>query len=369
MPELEKIKVLHVITRADVGGITSLLYNYYANMLHGNVVFHVVAIETAYKQGHQQIFEDLGMKVFFMPEKISRRLLYLWKLVRAERYDAVHAHVELVSAIYLCTAMLAGTHVRIAHTHMALDHTGFKNRMLQLLLNRVTTHRVGCSNMSIRKLFGVKYADRSTVISNAIEAGEYVFDSGIRQSIRQELQVGDKYVVGFVGRLTALKNIPYVLEVFSALKARKEEAVLLLVGDGEMKDAIEVQVRELGLVGDVRFLGTRLDVNYLLMAMDVLLFPSLREGFGLVMVEAQAAALKCIASQEGVSRETSISGYSHYESIAEPAERWADLIVEQCTDYARVNMENTVGRHHFDVRLEADRLIDFYNKAAQGGRS
>ena len=93
MAKVGNIKVLHVITRADIGGISSLLYNYYNNMLHGNVLFHVVAIETSYTQRYQQIFEDLGMEVFFMPEKITKRLRYLKELIRQDRYDVVHAHV------------------------------------------------------------------------------------------------------------------------------------------------------------------------------------------------------------------------------------------------------------------------------------
>lgn len=362
---METIKVLHVITRADVGGITSLLYNYFTNMSQGNVVFHVVAIGTAYTQRYQKIFEDLGMRVFFMPEKITRRLAYLWTLIRKERYDVVHSHVELVSAIYLWVAMLAGNKVRVAHTHLAVDNKGWKNKILQLLLNKVATHRVGCSKMAITKLFGPKYTDRATVIANAINASEYVFDSAVRQALQQELQIEDKYVVGFVGRLTKLKNIPYLLEVFKTLKEKKEDVVLLLVGDGEMQGEIEAKVKELGIVPDVKFLHTRIDVNHLLMAMDVLLFPSFSEGFGLVMVEAQAAALKCIAALNRVSKETSISDYAHYEAIEKPATVWADLILDQCMDYERVNMEQEVAKHHFDVRIEADKLIDFYNKTVR----
>ncbi|NGM64065.1 glycosyltransferase [Sphingobacterium sp. SGR-19] len=363
---MDKIKVLHIMTRADVGGISSLLHNYYTHMSHGNVMFHVVAIETSYTQRYQQIFEALGMKVFFMPEKITKRLPYLRRLIRTEKYDAVHSHVELVSAVYLGTAMLAGTKVRIAHTHLAIDNKGWKNKILQWLLNRVVTHRVGCSKLAISKLFGSKYVKHATVIANAINPAEYIFDPAVRNTVRQDLQIEKKYVVGFVGRLTALKNIPYLLDVFKALNDRKDNVILLLVGDGEMRSAIEAKVKALSIADDVKFLGTRTDVNHMLMAMDVLLFPSFSEGFGLVMVEAQAAALKCIASLDRVSKETCISDYSHYEAIEKPARVWADLIMDKCIEYARVNMEQEIGKHHFDVRIEANKLIDFYNKAVHG---
>jgi hypothetical protein len=142
-------------------------------------------------------------------------------LIREGKYNAVHTHVELVSAIYLAIAMLSGTKVRIAHTHLAVDNTGFKNRALQIILNAVVTHRLGCSKSAISKLFGVKYHDRATVIPNAINPSRYIFDPVVRQITRQDLQIEEKYVVGFIGRFTALKNIPYVLDVFKALKEKK----------------------------------------------------------------------------------------------------------------------------------------------------
>lgn len=365
MDNSDKVKVLHVLTRADVGGICSLLHNYYSSMAKGNVVFHVVAIETTYRQSYQKIFENLGILVFFMPEHRFRRLLFLNKLIREVKYHAVHTHVELVSAIYLVIAMASGIKVRIAHTHLAVDNKGFKNKALQMLLNVVVTHRLGCSKSAIAKLFGVKYVDHATVIPNAIDPSRYIFDPLVRELTRRALQIEGKYVVGFIGRFTALKNIPYVLDVFKALKEKKENAVLLLVGDGEERGRISLRVKELGIMEQVKFLGNRTDINHLLMAMDVLLFPSFSEGLGLVMIEAQSAALKCIASLDRVPKETSISSYIHYEAIEKPATIWSDLILEKCIHYERANMEHAVGRCHFDVRIEASNLIDFYNKAVK----
>lgn len=357
-----EIKVLHVVTRADMGGISSLLYNYYSNMQDSNITFHIVAIGTDYIQGHQKIFEKLGMKVFFMPEKINRRLAYLGRLIKSEKYAVVHAHVELVSAIYLSIALWRGIKVRIAHTHLAVKNKGLKNKLLKLLLNLVVTHRIGCSKMAIARLFGKKYSGRSTVLSNAIDPSAYQFDYVVRKAIREELHLSDSYVVGFVGRLTALKNIPYLLDVFKALKDTVEEAVLLFVGDGEQRKEIEVRVAELGIGNAVRFCGMRSDVKKLLMGMDVLLLPSFSEGFGMVLIEAQAAALKCVTSLNRVPKETCISSYIHYEALDQPASVWADLIKKECISYERIDMARVVGIHHFDVRIEADKLIEFYNR-------
>src|SRR5690606_12045753 len=211
--------------------------------------------------------------------------------------------------------------------------------------------------------FGEKRAQTATVIANAIDANQYRLDARIRSITRQALGIENRYVVGFVGRFTALKNIPYVLKVFKVLLTKRENAVLLMVGDGEMRAQIAQEVENLKIAKAVQFLGTRADVSRLLMAMDVLLFPSFSEGFGLVMLEAQAAALKCIASLGRVSTETCISAYSHYEAIEKPPGVWADMILNNCLNYERIDMVKEVGKHHFDVRIEAQKLIDFYNRA------
>lgn len=355
------------MTRVDIGGISSLIHNYYNHMKNEAVVFDIVAIETTYKQGYQDVFERMGIRVFFMPETISHRLIYLWKLIRNEKYDIVHSHVELISAVYLSTALLAGTRTRIAHTHLSVDNEGVKSKLLQKLLNVVATHRVGCSRVTIQKLFGTKYLNRSTVISNAIDPSKYVFSPNVRTQTRQNMDIGDTYVVGFVGRLTVLKNLPYLLAVFKALKDMEEKVTLLVVGDGELREEMVASVARLGLTDYVKFLGNRSDVNHLMMAMDVLLLPSFSEGLGLVMIEAQATSLKCIASLGRVPQETCISAdYALYEAIEKPATVWANRILSECIGYERKNMAAEIGRKHFDVRIEANKLIEFYNNAVQG---
>lgn len=364
---MAKIKILHVMTKVDVGGISSLIYNYYNHMRKDIVVFHIVAIETTYEQGYQDIFERMGMRVFFMPETISHRLIYLWQLIRNEKYDVVHSHVELISAVYLSVALLAGTKTRIAHTHLSVDNEGVKSKLLQTLLSGVATHRVGCSRVAIQKLFGTKYLNRSTVISNAIDPSKYVFNPNVRTQTRQEMGIGDTYVVGFVGRLTALKNLSYLLDVFKALKDLEEKVTLLIVGDGELREEMVASVARLELTDHVKFLGNRSDVNYLMMVMDVLLLPSFSEGLGLVMIEAQAASLKCIGSSGRVPQETCISAdYALYEAIEKPATVWANRILGECVGYERKNMTAEIRRKHFDVRTEANKLVEFYNNAVYG---
>jgi len=364
-----QIKVLHIMSRADFGGISTLIYNYYRELQASSVIFHVLAMETSYRQQYEKIFTQMGMEVFFMPEQIVARLAYFSKLIHQQKYDIIHAHVELTSAIYLSVAMLGGVKARIAHTHLSIENKGLKDAFLKGLINFVATHRVGCSQTAIVARFGKRYLQKSTVIHNAVDPSIYAFDPKVRTNYRQALGIADRYVVGFVGRLTALKNLPYLLDVFKALHDTMEPAVLIVVGDGELREQMESQVTKLGLSQHVLFLGNRLDVSELLMAMDVLLLPSLSEGFGLVLVEAQATGLKCIASLDRVPKETSLlENYSYYESIDQPPAIWAALILSKCIQYERKNMEVEIGLKQYDVRQEAVKLIAFYEQVLQNKR-
>ncbi|WP_118195460.1 glycosyltransferase [Albibacterium indicum] len=358
------IKVLHIVTRIDEGGISSFLSNYYQNIDPEKVRFEIVAIQTEYKQGYHDRFNTLGVAVHYMPEDLRQRVFYLYRLIKSGKYDIVHSHVELVSSIYLIIAALAGVTTRVAHTHLAVDiKEGFKNRLLRFFLNRVSTLKLGASKKAIQGLYGKKYKQQAIVLYNAIDVAAYSYDENIRTGCRKELNLDDKFIVGFVGRLTYLKNIEYVIDVFNALEKMPKDAVLLIVGSGELKDQLTKRVDTLGINHKVFFLGSRFDINRLMMAMDILLLPSFNEGLGMVLIEAQAAALKCITSLNRVPEETNISSYIHYRDIDESPHLWAEFIKEECFSYTRKPIDSQVRSHRFDVRSEARELVTLYERA------
>lgn len=102
------------------------------------------------------------------------------------------------------------------------------------------------------------------------------------------------YVIGHVRRFCESKNHTFLVSIFQELVQMKENAFLLLVGSGEMKREIIQSLSSLGLVGKTLILSHRPDIPVLMKAMDVFVFPSIYEGFGIVAVEAQASGLKCV---------------------------------------------------------------------------
>lgn len=357
------IKVLHIVTRIDIGGISSWLYNHYLHMDHSQIKLDVVAIDTGVKQGYHTKFEDLGMKVLYMPQHLLFRLQYLNRLIREEKYDVVHCHIELQSAVYLLVAALCGVKVRFSHSHLSVERSTFQDRVYRWLINKVSTKRFGVSKHSVLTVFGKKYVKDSPVLYNALDVKQYSFDEEKRFRYRTELQLDSQFVVGFVGRLTYLKNLMYLIDVFVELTKIHPDTVLLIVGAGEMQGQFDLKIREKGIQDKVIMIGARSDVNNWLQAMDVLLLPSYSEGLGRVLIEAQAAALKCIASREGVSQEAKISDYLLYQEIGKPAVTWAEFIMKECLHYKREPIENVVTAHNYNIERQAKNLQNYYVEA------
>ena len=137
-------------------------------------------------------------------------------------------------------------------------------------------------------------------MNNAIDANQYIFNPQVRQQMRAQLGIReDQLVIGHVGRFNLQKNHPFIIDIFSCIYAQNPKAVLMLVGHDDCDEgkAIHEKVTQLGLTENVKFLGTRGDVPKVMQAMDVFLFPSLFEGFGIVALEAQASGLPALVSQ------------------------------------------------------------------------
>ena len=135
--------------------------------------------------------------------------------------------------------------------------------------------------------------------------------------------------------------------------------MLLLVGNGELMDAIKAKVHEKGLDDVILFLGVRQDVSQLYQAMDCFVLPSRYEGLGMVGIEAQAAGLPCVFSDE-VPREAALTGNVRYLSLSAPVTAWAAAVLE-ARNFARKDMLEAVRAAGFDIKQEAEKLEHFYH--------
>lgn len=254
------------------------------------------------------------------------------ELIRHEKYDVIHFNLfESLSLSFVRLAREEGVPCRIVHSHnTALRES--KTKWLKMILHRMGRSRYSmeatqlwaCSGEAARFLFAPQALEQLSYrfIPNGIELERFAFSAQVRSQIRAQLQVENAFVVGHIGRLCQQKNQTFLLEVMEELVKLEPQAVLLLVGDGGDREALEARARQLGVDGHVIFYGTTPHPEQLMCAMDVFAFPSLFEGLGIVAIEAQANGLPLVCSQH-VPQEAFVTPTAEQLSLDAGVKEWA----------------------------------------------
>jgi glycosyltransferase involved in cell wall biosynthesis len=194
-------------------------------------------------------------------------------------------------------------------------------------------------------------------LNNAVNVEEFLFNKEMRQKIRRELNVHDELVIGHIGRFNKQKNHEFLIDIFKLVVEKRPDAVLVMAGEGNLKPQIEKKVADLGLSSNVRFLGVRSDIANLMQGLDLFLFPSLFEGLPVVLVEAQAAGLKCLIS-DSITKETNITERIEFASLGESPEEWANKILS--STYEHVDTSKQLSEKGYDTKTMAKWLADYY---------
>jgi glycosyltransferase involved in cell wall biosynthesis len=223
-----------------------------------------------------------------------------------------------------------------------------------------------CSKEAGDWLFGKDSSlnEKYMFIPNAIDVSRFAYNEKIRKEYREQYGVEGKLVFGHVGRFHEAKNHLFLLDVFNEIHSRKSDAVLMLIGDGELRAAIEAGIHRLGIDRSVILTGVRSDVSNLMHAMDVFLFPSLWEGLPVTVVEAQAAGLPCLVS-DNVTKDIDISKLVH-KLPTDNVTEWADLALSALI---RQDVSQEIKALGFDVEESANRLTAFYKRISEEYKS
>lgn len=356
------IKVLHIMPSYGGSGVSNLLYNYYSNFSEsGNVHFDFCAIDMPIGQPFEKKFQLLGATTLYMPKAYWRRIPYLYRLFKQGNYDVVHSHIELANAVYLFIALLAGVKVRIAHAHMAFcAYSGIFNKILRIILNMVSSVKLGCSQDAIANLFGEKEIKNGIVLHNAIDIKKFSFSEDIRNRYRADYGLSKKCVIGFAGRFTYQKNVFFLLDIFESYHKRNPDSVFLMLGSGELETAFFESVEERGLSDYIIHLGNRNDVNCFMQAMDCLLLPSRWEGLGIVLIESQTASLPTVTCRETVPYiDTNITPYIKYCSFNDSSDKWCDAI-DEIVAKPRKKTDDLIRNACYDITVEASKMENLY---------
>lgn len=322
------IRVAQIVGKMNGGGVEAVVMNYYRHIDRSKVQFDFLVDSDSTLIPRKEI-ESLGGKVFEVPpyQHVVEYQRELQRLFKQEGWKIVHSNINALSVFPLRAAKKAGVPVRIAHSHSTSGKGEYAKNALKAVLktqsNRYPTHRFACSKFAGEWLFGK--AAHFEVVYNAIDLDRFCFNAEARAQARADLGlVGNQLAIGHVGRFTAQKNHAFLIDVFTEVAKRRDDAVLLLVGTGEAGASVKALVDERGLTDRVKFLGQRSDVNRLYQAFDAFVLPSLYEGLGLVGVEAQVAGLPCLFS-DAITREVDVTGESCFLPI-DHSKAWIEAL-------------------------------------------
>ncbi len=359
-PTAEPVRIAEVLGNATTGGVINWLMNFYRRIDRDKIQFDFY---TYFPSPFDDEIRRLGGRVFYYPRvtHVFGAFSTLKKAFKKERYAAVHVHMTTLSFVALAAAEAAGVKHRICHAHSTANRAEgwkwFVKTLIRPLSKVFATDLAGCSEKSIRWMYGKKAASRAVLIHNAIETDRFRLAAEVAAA---DADGGRAFkTIAFIGRLEKQKNVLFLPEVFKRLREKRKDVRLLIVGSGSERGALERRIAELGLGDSVNIRGWENRVEKYYAETDVLALPSLFEGLPIVAVEAQAAGIPCVLS-DNVTREAAVTDLCVFVPLGD-VESWVKAL-ENALDTGRRYDADLLKGGPYDIRAEAKRLESYYGE-------
>ncbi len=331
---------------SKIGGVEQYLINVYKNIDRNQLQFDFI-IYDGKKVYCEETIKNLGGNVFYPNSKnLFVKMMSLSKIIKNERknHNCIYFNT---CGFYNILPFLFAKHYKykkiIVHAHNTKNKSRsefihFFHYINRHIVNKIATKLLACSTLAAEWIFGKKTVKNNKVeiINNAIDIEKFIFNQNIREKIRKQLNVEDKFVIGHIGRFSYQKNHEFLVDMFKNISNENSEAVLLLIGEGNLKEKIVQKVKENNLEEKVIFLGTVKNINEIMQAMDVFVLPSYYEGLPVVGIEAQASGIDCFFS-DTITTELKINDNVKFLNINNTKE-WCENIMKiahrnkQCSD-------------------------------------
>lgn len=377
------ISVLQVLDSFNPGGITSFIVPIYNHIRRQKVCIDFVLRLYDKNEMGSNIIES-GASIYTCPAyyQIENSILkthfiftHWWNdfFIKHTDYCILHSHLKNTMALSFLIAKKYGLHT-IAHSHTSsftdpnqYGIVGLARTSYQKLIRYVADYQFACTNEAGRYLFGESVVTKPyyKVIPNGIDLERFCFISSVRAKMRKNLGVDNSFLIGHVARLMPIKNQFFLIKIFYEIHIIDRTCILLIVGDGKLRNELENEAKRLGVDEFVLFVGAKQNTEDYYNAMDVLVLPSFSEGLPLVTIEAQATGLPCVVST-AVSREADMgANLLIRKELADGEKSWAETILS-LKKHRRKDESNTVRRAGFDASATAAWLEEFYLRVGNG---
>lgn len=375
---MKKRTVAYILHGLGANGIDTFIYNVVKNI--DRTKFEptlVLAVDSDNTQFYEPQLVSMGIRIIKLCDLdgVRKKLAYfkaLYRLFRQSRFDLVHANMDMLNGIILLLARRAGIRRRISHSHVTGSQytgTGGKkfvslvyHRTMRALIRLCATDRIGCSREANFYLYRNAPAQ---VVNNGILLERFQNLEIDTTAYRAENGMQAKYQLVTVGRIERVKNPIFLLGVVRELAGMRDDFCLNWVGTGSMFEEIRREIAACQLESYVHLLGNRSDIPEILSCCDLFLLPSLAEGLGIVLVEAQASRVLCIAST-GVP-EAVDCGLCRFLPVDGEPKVWADEI-HSCLESGFDAAADPQKLDAFSIHRTVKSLQDLYMGESRNGK-
>lgn len=356
--------ILQIIYGLNVGGAEAFLYNVLSELEDED--FHIDFVIQDWEIKNHKLYDlclRKGFRIYKVPAFNRNLYGYIKSMnkIMQESYDVVHFHANaLINIIPLLFVSKQRMKI-IVHSHNSCNNLGGAlGKIIHLfnrkLIEKIATINVACSTMAGKWMFGNQ---EFLLINNGINIDTYKFNPEKREHIRKKYGIEGRTVIGHVGRFVEAKNHEHILHVFKKYVCEDNNAVLMLVGDGPLKNDIVNLAKKLNISERVIFTGEIQDTSKFYNAFDCILFPSLYEGLPFVLVEAQANGLPIVASAN-VTREIDLIGNVQFLSLDSEIEKWTTALKKRLSYAERFKCAEKMKKTRYNIETVVSMVKSLY---------
>lgn len=364
-------KILNVIGRLNIGGAEINAMNILRHINRTKYDYHFLVFQADQPDDMEKEAKDLGATIKKIQEpKLDYKAFVkeFDELLKNEKYDVVHVNTLWNTGLITRIAKKNGVKTRISHSHStessAVENWQYKayKHVMKKLIRRNANLYIACGQDAGDYLYGDQFFSKNGhIIYNGVNIEQFKFNKDKRTAVRNQLGISeDTFIIGHVGRLAPVKNHQFMLHLFGKIIDKYPNVKMMFVGDGPDYAKIQAVIQQNNWEDRVILLGKRHDVNELLQAFDLLLFPSLYEGFPLSLVEAQASGIPCIVSANVTSEALLKSDSIALELNNE--QKWIDSIshyIDNPVERENIDIHQIVDK--FDVKKMAEKWEEIYD--------
>lgn len=350
-------RIIHIVGSMNRAGAETMIMNLYRQLDCEKFQFDFLYFTDKKCDYDEEIIEK-GGKIHRLfsgnPNVLKRYIKYYSLLKNTKEIDCVHSHMNINNSLYLFIAYLAKKKVRVSHSHGTEGkyHQSFIRRAFKFFsfgfIKKYATKYVACGEAAGKYLYPKVDSSKIDLLLNAIDVQKFSNSRKVNRSYIGNLLKIDKntLILSQVGRLIEVKNHDFSIRFLKYLKDKGTEFHYVVVGDGELMENLQEKIETQGLKENVSFLGVRSDVPELFSGSDIVLMPSLHEGFPVVLVESQAIGVPSLIS-DTISSEVDLGlDLVEFASLDDDFSVWEEKLLKM------INQEEVKANLILDVLTE-----------------